>query len=83
MTKKVLTEEELQTLKDFQQQENNLVFSFGQVEYQIASLESQKDDLIEAKQKFETERIEFAKVLTKKYGDGNINLESGEIVSNT
>lgn len=83
MKKKVLTEEELQTLKDFQQQENNLVFSFGQVEYQIASLESQKDDLIEAKQKFETERIEFAKVLTEKYGDGNINLESGEIVSNT
>lgn len=79
MEKKVLTEEELQTLKNFQQQENNLVFSFGQVEYQIASLESQKDDLIEAKQKFETERIEFAKVLTEKYGDGNINLENGEI----
>jgi hypothetical protein len=83
MTKKVLTEEELQTLKDFQQQENNLVFSFGQIEYQIDSLESKKDNLIEAKQKFETERIKFAKVLTEKYGDGNINLENGEIVSNT
>ena len=82
MTKKVLTEEELQTLKNYQQQENSLVFSFGQVEYQIASLESQKDDLIEAKQKFEEERINFAKVLTEKYGDGNINLETGEIVPN-
>ena len=82
MEKKVLTEEELQTLKNYQQQENSLVFSFGQVEYQIASLESQKDDLIEAKQKFEEERINFAKVLTEKYGDGNINLETGEIVPN-
>ncbi len=83
MKKKVLTKEELQKLKNFQQQENSLVFNFGQVEYQIASLELQKDNLIEAKQKFETERIEFAKVLTEKYGDGNINLESGEIVLNT
>ena len=73
----------MQKLKNFQQQENSLVFNFGQVEYQIASLELQKDNLIEAKQKFETERIEFAKVLTEKYGDGNINLESGEIVLNT
>jgi len=83
MEKKVLTEEELQTLKGYQQQENNLVFSFGQIEYQIIGLESQKDDLIEAKQKFEEERIKFAKVLTEKYGDGNINLETGEIISST
>jgi hypothetical protein len=83
MKKKVLTEEELQTLKGYQQQENNLVFSFGQIEYQIVGLESQKDDLIEAKQKFEEERIKFAKVLTEKYGDGNINLETGEIISST
>lgn len=82
MEKKVLTEEELQTLKNYQQQENSLVFSFGQVEYQVASLELQKDNLIESKQKFEEERINFAKVLTEKYGDGNINLETGEIVPN-
>ena len=79
MEKKVLTEEELQTLKKYQQQENNLVFNFGQIEYQIANLESQKDDLIDTKQKFEEERNNFAKVLTEKYGDGNINLETGEI----
>jgi len=79
MSKKVLTKEELDTLKGFQEQENNIVFSFGQIEYQIASLETQKDDLIEAKQEFEQKRIEFAKVLTEKYGDGNINLENGEI----
>jgi hypothetical protein len=79
MDKKVLTKEELDTLKGFQDQENNIVFSFGQIEYQIAGLETQKDNLIEAKQAFEQKRIEFAKVLTEKYGDGNINLENGEI----
>jgi hypothetical protein len=31
------------------------------------------------KHAFEQKRIEFAKVLTEKYGDGNINLENGEI----
>ena len=29
--KKVLTKEELDTLKGFQDQENNIVFSFGQI----------------------------------------------------
>ncbi len=43
MSKKKLSKEELQTFKGFQTQENNLVVSFGQIEYQIASLETQKD----------------------------------------
>ena len=83
MSKKKLSKEELQTFKDFQTQENNLVVSFGQVEYQIASLETQKDNLVEAKQAFEKERTEFAKVLSEKYGDGSINLETGEITSDS
>ena len=83
MSKKKLSKEELQTLKGLQTQENNLVVSFGQVEYQIASLETQKDNLIEAKQVFEKERTEFAKVLNEKYGDGSINLETGEVTSDS
>ena len=83
MSKKKLSKEEIQTLKGLQTQENNLVVSFGQVEYQIASLETQKDNLIEAKQAFEKERTEFAKVLSEKYGDGNINLETGEVTSDS
>ena len=83
MSKKKLSKEELQTFKDFQTQENNLVVSFGQVEYQIASLETQKDNLIESKQVFEKKRTEFAKVLSEKYGDGNINLETGEVTSDS
>ena len=83
MSKKKLSKEELQTFKDFQTQENNLVVSFGQVEYQIASLETQKNSLIEAKRVFERERTEFAKVLSEKYGDGNINLETGEVTSDS
>ena len=83
MSKKKLSKEELQTLKGLQTQENNLVVSFGQVEYQIASLETQKDNLIESKQAFEKKRTEFAKVLSEKYGDGSINLETGEITSDS
>ena len=83
MSKKKLSKEELQTFKDFQTQENNLVVSFGQLEYQIASLETQKNSLIEAKRVFERERTEFDKVLCEKFGDGNINLETGEVTSDS
>jgi len=79
MEKKVLTQEELQNLKDFQTREENLIVAFGQIAYQQQTLEEQQDKVIEEKEKFEKERAEFASSLTSKYGNGTINIETGEI----
>ena len=40
----VLTQEEIETLSQLQQQQNDLVFGLGQVEYQISFLNKQKDN---------------------------------------
>ncbi len=81
MDKKVLSKEELQKLKDFQTKEDNLVILFGQIAYQQHSLEEEQDRAIEEKEKFNKERLEFASNLTSRYGNGTINIDTGEITS--
>ncbi|MDB4452887.1 hypothetical protein N9145_01765 [bacterium] len=79
MENKLLEKEELQTLKDFRVKEENIILSFGQLGYQRAQLDEQEDDLLDFKKKFNKERSDFATSLTTKYGDGTINIETGEI----
>ena len=79
MENKLLEKEELQTLKDFRVKEENIILSFGQLGHQRAQLDEQEDDLLDFKKKFNKERSDFATSLTTKYGDGTINIETGEI----
>ena len=79
MEKKVLSQEELQQLKEFQSREEGLVLLFGQIAYQQQTLDEEQDKAIAQKEKFDTERSEFASSLTSKYGNGTINIETGEI----
>ena len=79
MEKKVLTQEELQKLKDFQVKEENLVVAFGQLGYQRAVLDEEEDKILDSKKALDTERSEFASSLTSKYGNGTINIDTGEI----
>jgi hypothetical protein len=79
MENKLLEKEELQKLKDFRTKEENIILSFGQLGYQRAQLDEQEDDLLDFKKKFNKERSTFASTLTTKYGDGTINIETGEI----
>ena len=65
-----LSEEEIQTLSQLQSNQQNLIKSFGEIEFKIQLAESQKDSLIE-------EEKEVGKKLQDKYGNGTIDLESG------
>jgi|SaaInl6LU_22_DNA_1037377.scaffolds.fasta_scaffold44293_1 predicted site-specific integrase-resolvase len=79
MEKKVLTEEELQKLKKFQEKENEIIVALGQIAYQQENLDEQKDQIKQTKKEFDKMRADFAAGLTKKYGDGLLNTETGEI----
>ncbi len=71
MSKIKLLENELQQLKELQTKGNQLIFSLGQIEAQKASIFSQLQEVQNANNK-------IGKELTEKYGDGNIDLETGE-----
>ena len=69
---KKLTSDELQIVKDLKQEYTNLAFTLGELEIQkVMLLDTQKE--LAAKEK------QIAKQLQEKYGEGTIDLETGEV----
>jgi len=80
METKVLTQEEIQSLKKIQQNQTDLIQTLGTVEYRLQLLELDKQTLKTQLQKQIEEETVIAKQLQEKYGDGNIDLEKGEFI---
>jgi len=78
MKKVLLEKKELDTIKEIQQTELNLVNQLGNLEYQIQTLQLQKNDLNTEIVKLQSKSQKFGDDLQQKYGDGNINIETGE-----
>lgn len=78
-----LSEKEIQDLKNIQQEQDNLITNFGQLEYQIQSLELEKDKLTERLENLKKEEVTIGKELNLKYGDGIVNLETGTFTQQT
>ena len=78
MEKVLLKKQELDTIKEIQQTELNLLDQLGSIEYQIQTLRLQKDNLRQEIIKLQTKSQKFGDDLQQKYGDGNINIETGE-----
>ena len=81
MTTKVLTPEEIQSLKLIQEKRVQLVEQFGVLEMRLQDLEYQKEQLKTNLQQLRQEEIKVGETLQQKYGDGSINLEKGEFIS--
>ena len=73
-----LSEEELKTLRDYQQTQNQITFDLGNVDIQKAILEGQRNQILENLANLQEQSNKTAKELQDKYGDGNINLDTGE-----
>ena len=67
-----LSKEELQTLNEYQELSKDVIFALGE-------LELQKMGLIDRFREISLQQEELGNELNKKYGDGKINLTSGEI----
>lgn len=73
-----LTQEELQQIKDFQTLNDNLTVRFGALEYQIQNLMLNKQSVIKELEDLRVSQSTFSQDLQTKYGDGSINIETGE-----
>jgi hypothetical protein len=69
---KKLTEAELSAVKAIKAEYNELVIAFGEVEVQ-------KLRLVEVQKDLANREGDLAKQLQDKYGQGSINIETGEI----
>lgn len=73
-----LSEEELQKLKDFNEKRNQITSNLGRVDIQKAILEGQRSMILENLAKLQEEENTVGKELQDKYGEGNIDLDTGE-----
>jgi hypothetical protein len=81
MENKVLTPEELSKLQELDNKRGQLVEQFGILEINIQDLELQKEQLIDELSKLKAAELDLGGLLQQKYGDGNINLSTGEVIS--
>lgn len=82
METKVLTQEEIESLKLVRERRIQLTENFGVIESRIQEFRIQKELLKEELKNLIQEETNLGKTLQQKYGDGSINLEKGEFISN-
>lgn len=71
--KKFISEEELNQIKTFRAQENQITFALGKNRIE-------KENLLASYRNVFTQEQEFHSKLSIKYGDGSLDLNTGEIV---
>jgi oligoribonuclease NrnB/cAMP/cGMP phosphodiesterase (DHH superfamily) len=81
-----LTQEEIQQIKELQTRYNQTILEIGAAEAQLIIFQENIEKLTEAKKglvsdlkTIEQKESELVKTLQEKYGQGSINIETGEI----
>ena len=82
MTTKVLTQEEIESLKSVREKRIQLTENFGVIELRMQEFNNQKELLKSELKILIQEESNLGKTLQQKYGDGSISLEKGEFISN-
>jgi len=84
---KKLDEAEINTLTALRQKSQEKVMQFGEIEMEIIFLEGRIDEMLKMKDTFkqelagmQEEERKVSKDLEEKYGQGNLNLETGEFI---
>ena len=71
------TEEELKQVKNISLSYQNIQNQFGQLKLSQIRLDEQEVQLEESLKNIQTEESKFLDGITKKYGDGSLNPETG------
>jgi len=82
MDKIYLTTDEQIKLKELQTIESELVAKIGELEINIQLLKNKKSEEIQKTLDLSIKKNQLAKELQDKYGEGSINVETGEFIKN-
>jgi len=83
METKVLTQDEVQSLKNFRSLRISTLEQLGAYELTTIELEQQKEKTKEKFLKLLEEEEKFSDTLQQKYGNGTIDIDKGEFISST
>lgn len=76
-----LTQEELDSIKNLNQNFNEVFSNIGMIQVQIAELELKRDEIYEILSTLRLKEKEIFETLKEKYGEGVIDLNTGEFKS--
>ena len=76
------TEEELKQIQNIQQSYATIQNQFGQLKLAQIRLDEQEVELEDALKQIQSEEKKFLDEITKKYGEGTLNPETGEFTPN-
>ena len=83
------SDEELNTVKEIQQEYVNIQNQFGQIAMTKIRIDDQMDNILRAEEEnrkklleVQTKERKFLDGITEKYGDGTLNPETGEFTPN-
>jgi predicted nuclease with TOPRIM domain len=80
MEKKVLTPEELTSLKDLKNKYNQVSLNLGRIEIEFINLSEEKDKLKTEFNNLKNQELSLVEQMKVKYGEGTISLETGEFL---
>jgi len=83
MEKIYLAKEELDQLKELQEKNNSIISAFGELEVSQQTLNKQKENLINSYNELKQEENKIAIFLQNKYGEGTIEIDTGEFVKSS
>jgi hypothetical protein len=75
-----LTEQEVQSLLEFQQQRQTIVFELGNLELTQIDIDNRREELETYYLELKIKEQQLGIELSDKYGNGSINLEKGEFI---
>ena len=75
-----LTEQELQLLREFQQQRQTVAFELGNLELTQIDIDNRREELETYYLELKIKEQQLGTELSDKYGNGSINLEKGEFI---
>jgi hypothetical protein len=75
---KFLTPEELFLINHLNSQREKIKYQLGNLEYELQLLNQEKNKVIQELQLLEENFIKVGKELQEKYGEGALNLKTGE-----
>lgn len=75
-----LTQEEITNISDLQQKFSQALTTLGTVEFQITTLQEQREAINQDLKDMKKQEQELYNQLLTKYGEGYISIETGEFV---
>ena len=78
MANQKLTQEELQTITQLQQQNQAITMELGNIELNKLNIEARRAGVMQAMEELRKAEQELATSLQENYGAGTINLQTGE-----